>query len=635
MAPERVKRACTWCKRRKVKCDGQSPCKNCKIHQHLCEYPRMGEETLTLSRPYQARKPHSEEYVKYLENRVHELEQKLAGTDQSIDIDSAFAHNGYICSPRKHDILTKHHSIFPRELAKSLVKGIEPEQRKDIAIPRIQFYGWNMSGEYYLKSRPLPPLEPVLDLLVEDFDFAQWLLKFYFRSLNPLFSVVHEPVFQEQYSKYVLELQDVSSEAETRLFNSMLYLVFAISVRFARAYPDVPESIRLKLEPELEQSLFQGAYDVIQRLSFEWYSLELIQSWILITFYLRATHRQFASYASLGTAIRMSKSMTLNLDVANENLALSKNEYLNSTRVFWLVYTWDKLYAYQCGKQYDIRDDWISVPFPEYSASVLEYSIDLPALAMIHLARIAGYIMAHFTKSADLDRDFLDQIRPKLDEWRIWWDGIPKDELDPLIVHQVHLTYLDINLSMYNKILYKYLDRDGVFGDTHSHILELVKYSSEALDVFYDIKEKELHFVKWWLNLSLLFNVAIISIALMNCGIKTEQSAKHLKLALDLLSSVQDKATMARECVWAIKMLNHITVLRFNSTSKVLSEIGLDHGPSTVNKKNFLQFGRIGDPDTTTEIQLEDPQFDHDQAETNHELLSNLRWFDQWIKDIL
>lgn len=628
---QRTKKACIWCKRRKVKCDGKTPCYNCKAHLRLCEYTYVSAESLaSLNNESHPKKPKPEEYIKFLENRLFELKKRSECSEKS-----EFSYESSK-SLANFDVMSRYPCIFPRELSKSLIKGIKPENRKEVAIPRSQFYGWNMSGEHYLKLRVLPPFRILIDL-VSEYDFAQWLLQFYFYSINPLFSIIHEPMFREQYNKYVLGLLDAGSADETRLFSAVLHLIFAISMRFARSHPNTPDSVRAKLTGELETELFESGYEVVLKLTFEWYSLELIQSWILITFYFRATHRQNSSYTSLGTAIRMSKGMSLNLNVENEYIRPSKNSTVMKSRVFWLVYTWDKLYAFQCGKQFDIRDDTIGHLFPLKNALTDESSLSRPALAMTHLARIAGLILLHNMKSGDLKESFLGDVKEQLQDWKIWWDRESRD-YDPLVIRQVYLTYHDINLSMYNKTLFKFLDHGGLDDGTTSHFEELFKHSNAVLAIFQDIRKEGLFFVQWWLNLSMLFNIAVISITLMNTGIHPDQCTRNLSESLDHLVFLKPKAAMAMECIWAIKMLNHISVLRLKQAMETLESVGIDHGPSHVNRVNFYYFGKAKDYDkeetSISEISMDRSQIEDPQFYMPNDLGANLKWFDQWILDI-
>ncbi|ANZ76896.1 BA75_04348T0 [Komagataella pastoris] len=474
---------------------------------------------------------------------------------------------------------------------------------------------------------------------------------FSFDKINPLFSFIRPKVFGNQYDNYKLIVSREAPSESTRLFTSILYLIFAISIRFSEAHPETPMEIKSKIYPKLEERLFDSAHEVISKLSFEWQSFELIQSWILVTFYLRATHCQNSSFASLGTAIRMCKGMSLILNIVVE-APLRHYEVIKAERIFWLVYTWDKLYSYQSGKEFEIHDSTVSLELPPLVTSSADDWLEQPALAMIHLAKIAGQIQYHNLKTAGMGKEFLCNINYQLQNWRNWCDGnLQRCDYDPLLVDQIYLTYHDIVLSLYNKMLRWLLDFEMEFDGSIAHTAILLAHSSEVLTIFDRIQGKNLLFIPWWLNLSLLFNVAIIDVILINAGLYHEKCTSDFQKVMNFLTQLKDKAGMAEECIWTLRMVNHLCVLRFVKSLKSLTGIGIDHGPNNVNKARFLQFEKVEEriQKHTDEIELEFFKGPHimgaDNTETgesyykdgipnsNDDLFASLTWFDQWSNE--
>ena len=81
-----------------------------------------------------------------------------------------------------------------------------------------------------------------------------------------------------------------------------------MAIRFSEILK--PKNVDISLL-KLEERLFKYGYKVVSILSFEWESFELIQAWLLITLYLRVTHRQTSCSHALGEAVTMTKSMGL------------------------------------------------------------------------------------------------------------------------------------------------------------------------------------------------------------------------------------------------------------------------------------------------------------------------------------
>ncbi|AOA61732.1 Putative transcription factor [Komagataella phaffii] len=343
----RTKRACSRCKRRKIKCDGGSPCSNCSKHTQPCDYNLWLPRDSVDNRGFRSglvsleqKKPSREEYIKYLENRIMELQSSThtcAGVNhlEKANCDQMFLKNHYQYSQNRYGVVTRYHSILANKFAESVHAILTAQESEDLAVPRVQYYGWNMSVGHYLKQRTLPPFDPLIDT-VRDFCLCSWLIDFFLDRINPLFSFIHPKVFRNQYDNYMLIVSKEVPSESTRLFTSILYLIFAISIRFSEAHPEIPIDIKAKINPRLEEKLFDSAHEVISKLSFEWQSVELIQSWVLVTLYLRATHRQNSSFGSLGTAIRMCKGMSLNLNIVVE-APLKQYEVIKAKRIFWLV----------------------------------------------------------------------------------------------------------------------------------------------------------------------------------------------------------------------------------------------------------------------------------------------------------
>jgi hypothetical protein len=679
----RVKKACDRCKRQKSKCNGEVPCLTCSRHNRKCVYSQAssnpsgnGADNSGFNRDsFPARDespaPADDDYTRYLENRVRELEtiaaQRSFNTD---DIEETFQKNMYTFSKDKYRVMRRYQNILPHELAKSVLNALDEVESKDLIVPRIQFYGWNMSGGHYLSQRTLPPMVHLIDLK-EDLELGNWLVHFFMIKINPLFSILHEKVFLDQYGSYILNVQSADTSQTTRLFSAVLYLTFAISMRYAEHDPETPDYIKEKFLPNLEERMFDSAYEVVNKLSFEWQSCELIQSWILITLFLRTTYRQNASYMSLGNAIRMVKGMSLNLNIIPETLD-KPYEWTKARRAFWLVYTWDRHQGFQSGKGYDILDKTIITPFPSLSEDIDDGWLSAPALAMINLARISGeiqnFVNGHFRK----DTDFIEKISTQLNDWELWFRDNSKG-YDELVVDQVYLTYHDIVLNFNNKVLFKLVERKYYPDDSHKQMETLIDHSAKVLQIFQRIESKGLLFIPWWLNLALLFNISLIDVTLINAGLHHTVCSSNLKEALRLLNLLEQKAHMAAECVWVLKMLNHMCVTRMSKSIKTLTDIGIDHGSGNVNKIKFLQFGKVDEahaknpkaknkkrklaqnkstnsqPDSAAQESLfplsnaqnpADQQFFQNDSnpdvfnlENVDSLLGNLKWFDQWVDE--
>ncbi|PAK58302.1 hypothetical protein B9K02_12565, partial [Lentilactobacillus kefiri] len=64
-------------------------------------------------------------------------------------------------------------------------------------------------------------------------DLIKKLLIWFFKHCNPIFSIIHEPIFWSQFNNRFLSTTTSKHEQRSnKLFKSMLFLIIIISLRF-------------------------------------------------------------------------------------------------------------------------------------------------------------------------------------------------------------------------------------------------------------------------------------------------------------------------------------------------------------------------------------------------------------------
>ena len=132
---KRVARACISCRRRKEKCDGERPCRNCQSQKrdHNCQYPTSQASTSPrLTRPLlqdenSPHNPNSEDILGLLDNAIDEYSQSGASREESINCKTSapvpkvsrmlVGHNGRFSKRVHHlqkDMSNTMHSIYWR-----------------------------------------------------------------------------------------------------------------------------------------------------------------------------------------------------------------------------------------------------------------------------------------------------------------------------------------------------------------------------------------------------------------------------------------------------------------------------------------------------------------------------------------
>lgn len=614
-------------------------------------------------------------YTAYLENRVHYLESLLSSSHLSniknvrdIDPDSDTLIELLRHSLSKWRASARPQNVLIIDLCKSLYSGLPQEYKEQVKLPRAQFFGWNLSGCNYLKPDPLPQMVDISELSEES---RAYYLDFFFQEINPLYAILHESVFREQVLAYVKQTKSSSAQTNvTALFLAMLCLVYVLSIRFTEFMNPRGPSMELL---QLEEKLFKYSHHVIQLFSFEYESFELIQCWLLVALYLRIAHRQTSCTAALSRAVSMCRSMGLMRNIS-AIAKVSKYDLLKAKRIFFAVYSFDRLIGLLGGTPRGINHDDITREFPgfdyEYESREDEW-ITLPSFAMLRIAMVANFLRADTADNYDLLK--AQQINKEITVLQNWLnengfddvhDIFPGDgsgrENSNLVKAVVKLHFYDMILNIHGKLLFGYVGKRVVSEGMH---VEKVMEANEG--VIYLLKKIEANnclYAPWYVNLLLLFTVGVNCLVFINASIFLKQSRRLMKDSMALLQKFQaspvrdendrfifkDRFKMVGECIWVLKMTNKIMSLSYKNLMAELEELGTDPGSNDVNMQYFTQFGvaerhkkddleKIMEDQNKreTKSQTEAPAAFFPQPETSDfggdNFLGNIQWFDQWL----
>lgn len=662
----RVNKACEACKRRKVKCDGNSPCSRCAKHSVVCNYD------------YASTKPRGK-YKKnrdesngnspipqkiYVEDQTAKLLLQLGSREKSETpvgehrgsagalvepnerLNTAFTDLTAVSdtppwfrySKEKYRFHTRYQNLLPYFFGSSIISELPQStiQEHNLEIPRIQNYGWNMSGGHYLRMNASVAGTNPADLPVEIIDFdnpvhlsvVKKALNYYFENVNKPFSIIHESVFWQQFNNGFLEQRKTNTKS-TRLFVSMLYLMLAISFRFNDGEPTSNDTVahtQIVFSPEeqqflglqgkrLEDKLFSYSYAIVTKLTFEWESFELIQSWLLIAFYMRTSHRQIAAWNALSKAVAMCQGMALDI-----NQLPTKHMYgdkIKTWHCFWLCFIMDKLISFQVGRHYLLESPTRSMVEPDaiYNFGQMtnagesnkydwfnEDTIEMYRLSVL----IVDYKKAH---GHEMSVEESKQFRAKLHDWladghREKYHSILMTNFAPWKIQPL-LTFLDIAMTFEAKSCLALLNPPGDSKGSLEFSIDfdsLLDISDLTLAFLQKLSDLKLYFVPWWLNLSLLFSVSVTNLVLTHSGIRYPTPTRNLQRCMEIWSALENTRTknpptMLRQCVWCIQMLNYTACLRLlNTVSNLKDIVGVNFGDdNTPNQNNFHQFSKAGE----------------------------------------
>ncbi|ANB15751.1 Stb4p [Sugiyamaella lignohabitans] len=480
-------------------------------------------------------------------------------------------------------------SILPSILGTTLYRNLSPENQKNVVVPRVQGYGWNMSGRHYLPMRTIEIPPP--DLISES--LSRSLLQYFFDKVNPLYSTLHRPMFLQQFESY-LKTED---KRDCLLFMGMFFVVCAVAMRFS----EIEE--HKEYREGLEEELFQHGHSIIQTFTFQWESVELVQGWLLITCYLRICHRQSSTWMALGNAVRLCQGMGVMKKFWSPSIPAY--ELLKLTRVFWCCYTWDRFLGMDFGRAFTIRDEEIQIDRPTQYKDDGWFSET--SYVVLQLAFAVSPVVQDFFRGGlsvnganaiyDAILDWNENIAKPMgygsdNDYISQPVGMAGTRPDPAIICQVRLQYHDCILYLYTRGVYSLLETslgDGIPNEWPivARSCKGIIHASEELDKVGKLA------TAWWLRLSSLYSSVLLLLVCVNAGFETKEILDYIARGLALFEKISSdgRFRMTNECLWSLRMLNTMIYLRFGEAQAAMRNIGINPGYSDVNDRHFASMG--------------------------------------------
>lgn len=601
----------------------------------------------------------------------------------------------------KRRVCTKPSVFLTMLLCGNLYKSLSESSQAKVECPRTQYYGWNLSGCHYLRPETIPPFPEMPDFSEKR---KEGLVNYFFREINPLYAILHESVFREQLHVFLsLQSEPLQQGNRTALFLAMLALVYTLSIRFEeflKATGPLMDSL------QIEESLFKYAFRVALIFSLEWESYEIIQCWLLATLYLRISHKQCSFSNTLSQGLNMVRLMGL----GRRDVRLDKPqtyENLKAKRIFFSAFCFDRTMGLQSGKFLFFNSNDVKRTFPLYDfEQQIENDewITLPSLAMIHISRLTFYI--ELFDPSDRNAKNLAMIEQDLVRLGTWLDingfseeaiqkaayilssGIEEEVhsrlMSATIRAQVKLYYCDLVMCIYGKLMFQFVSTD-IVSSTPAKFSILLNAMESSLNTVKILDRAHQLYSPWYMTLATLISTGVYAAVFLSIGKFEAESRVILKDSINLMARLKDSAVydrngalvfrerfkMVGECMWVLKLVNHMMALKHEDALKSCEDIGIDHGPSDVNRHTFELLGVRGekrlaldelverqdsrttkagvedvslneakykvdaDKDKDTFQDLEDEFRNTAQPDSTDfgmdDLLGNLQWFDQWL----
>ncbi|KAI1340155.1 fungal-specific transcription factor domain-containing protein [Xylariaceae sp. FL0016] len=380
----RVAVACQRCKRRKQRCDGLHPCRNCKDFQATCQY--LPSKSMSLSRDQQ-RAIEASQAVQAVEDRVAELESILAreGIDvggrkrrhvSSRDSSRPSPSPGVNQPKRWRSTSTRSEKqrsggspISPGRAAVSTVVEILRDlsieasggyigassqitmgrmissivQAKEHTVGSDSLGGWEHLSPKSANSAPVVP-DAGLEFSQVPAEIADKLFNGYIRHISTRW-----PVLQTPFMRLLHAEREILTDT---FFTSVLHLIYAIGGRFLETTGETGDFYP---EQHYDQALVN--MDNILRL----HDIRSVQFLLLLSIYSLRSPRGPGAWTYSGLAMRQCIELGLHRKTQKRRSPL---EHEMRKRVFWTCYCLDRQVSIILGRPFAISDRDIDVELP-------------------------------------------------------------------------------------------------------------------------------------------------------------------------------------------------------------------------------------------------------------------------------
>ncbi|KAK4936883.1 Transcriptional activator [Elasticomyces elasticus] len=341
--PKRSALACNRCRGRKTKCKGTPPlrCPACVEAGAECTYTET-----------ERRIPVPESVLLDLQARAQAADQ-LVGSRQNSTASPATTEDGQI---REDDdwwykgmdtlLLSRsgEHRYVGTASSTYLAQKLNPTPDKNLA--------WDVHPMYKDPSSLQRPQNPVLPQL-PPYEFAKRLYGAQYIYIGTIFSFLPPDIFEKRLQQAYSRPPDLMNREECLAYCQIL-LIFAYGQMYSVnqwSGNDGPPGFQyfkhaLWLLPDIHQ---EGSILFVEVLS-------------LIAPYMQNLNRKDAAFLYIGLAIRMAISLGLHQEVDDPLMDIAEREHRR--RVWWSVYSMDRIISVKSGNPISIHDEDIDVAWP-------------------------------------------------------------------------------------------------------------------------------------------------------------------------------------------------------------------------------------------------------------------------------
>ncbi|RIA93243.1 fungal-specific transcription factor domain-containing protein [Glomus cerebriforme] len=432
---QRVQMACSFCRQRKIRCDGRNPCANCKKYATACTYVKI-------ERPPRNKRENNDNNnnggsssgsgnstsSQSNSNSLSMMSSQQTGTSTR----QSSSHSGR--GKRQNEEVEQPPNLPPSRRSTSSNKGIynsSPQpgtwQNNSISV-----------------AKPEPKLPGLLDNpIMPNNDIVEHLLALYWANVHPYVPVLNKRFFLQQ--------RENSSDPVSPL---LLNAIFAVSAEFS-------ERPSVHADPETHETGGWLYFDRARALLDDFMDaprMSTIAALILMSIYQQHNTRRsgispgyFRRWMYIGMANRMALELELNKDC--EDPMLDKSHKDLRKRLWWSLFMVDVLVCCGIGKASNIEEDECTIPEPDIDIDEPELKVNNAIVEFVHqikFTRMLHLLLKH-NFSSKISSPYINQdgiVANFEDQIHTWAYNLPLQATDALINNSNKYSTTTLHLHM-------------------------------------------------------------------------------------------------------------------------------------------------------------------------------------------
>ncbi|KAK7177770.1 hypothetical protein PSPO01_16178, partial [Paraphaeosphaeria sporulosa] len=373
---ERVGRACTACRSRKIKCTGDVPqCKRCESTRRECVPKGMFDTNM--SEPLERMSIESLDLVG----------EKLHDTDQARATEGFLGPNSEVQWLRSFLLLEQGDSDVAISEQGSVANAAKNE---------------GMNVTFYLERKSIDSEIHVDQYELPTADIAKQLLNIYMEKVHDSFPILPRKLFQDQCQSYFEALRHGLAPKASSKWQAILNLVFAVSSKYSHLIKASWQG------DERDHLIYQARASALawKETTFGQHpDLPQVQVAGLLAFYYLSVGQVNRAWVVAGLALRFAIALGLHVRIEDPSASRAKREAL--VRVWWSLYYLERQLTIITGRPKDINI--------VHSGSYFRAVVQLNTISQSILTSL--YSAGSTIRSlGDLQKDAV-QIGTRIDDW--------------------------------------------------------------------------------------------------------------------------------------------------------------------------------------------------------------------------